>query len=84
MTLLLKSLGELKHNQKVCEIVADAPEDTHFCQIVDYNETIILLRKILPDNGDFDGYSIIFTGNVRTISWEGELLQQLEILLEDK
>lgn len=84
MSLLLKSLGELKHNRMVCEIMADAPEDRHFAQVVDYNETIALLRKIQPDNGEFDGYSIIFTGNIRTVSWEGELLQQLEILLEDK
>lgn len=84
MSLLLRSLGELKANQKVCEIFCDAPEDVIFCQIVDYNENITLMRKVQPDNGYFDGYTIIFTGNIRTISWEGELLQQLEILLGDK
>jgi hypothetical protein len=84
MSLLLRSLGELKNNNKVCEIVADAPEDVIFGQIADYNENISLLKKVRIDNGDFDGYSIIFTGNIRTITWEGELLQQLEILLEDK
>lgn len=84
MSIFLKTLSELKASQSICEITLDNPEDSFFCQIVDFNETLGFFRKILSDNGDFDGYSLIFLPNIRNIIWEGELLQQLEILLEDR
>lgn len=82
--ILLKTLSELKISKSICEITLDNPEDNFFCQIIDFNETLGLIRKILSDNGDFDGYSLIFLPNIRNIIWEGDLLQQLEILLEDR
>jgi hypothetical protein len=84
MSIFLKTLADLKLSQNICEITLDNPEDSFFCQIVDFNETLGFFRKILSDNGDFDGYSLIFLPNIRNIIWEGELLQQLEILLEDR
>jgi hypothetical protein len=84
MSILLQTLANLKSSQSLCEVSLDNPEDSFFCQIIDFNETLGLVRKILSDNGDFDGYSLIFLPNIRNIIWEGDLLQQLEILLEDR
>lgn len=84
MSILLKTLTDLKASQSLCEVSLDNPEDSFFCQIIDFNETLGLVRKILSDNGDFDGYSLIFLPNIHNIIWEGDLLQQLEILLEDR
>lgn len=84
MDLLLKTLTQLKTSQNICEITLDNPKDSFFCQIIDMNEMLGIVRKILSDNGEFDGYSLIFLPNIKNIIWEGELLQQLEILLEDR
>ncbi len=84
MSILLHTLTELKVSKNICEITLDNPEDNFFCQIIDFNETLGLIRKILPDNGEFDGYALIFLPNIKNVIWEGELLQQLEILLEDR
>ncbi len=84
MSILLKTLTDLKISKNICEVTLDNPQDSFFCQIIDFNETLGLFRKILSDNGDFDGYSLIFLPNIKNVIWEGELLQQLEILLEDR
>lgn len=84
MSILLRTLAELKASKNICEVTLDNPEDSFFCQIIDFNETLGLFRKILSDNGEFDGYSLIFLPNIKNVVWEGELLQQLEILLEDR
>ncbi len=84
MNILQKTLQELKASRSICEITLDNPQDNFFCQIIDLNETLGLVRKILSDNGEFDGYSLIFLPNIRNVIWEGDLLQQLEILLEDR
>ena len=84
MSLLEKTLQDLKNSRRICEITLDNPDDSFFCQVIDFNEIICLTHRILSDNGEFDGYSIVFLPNVKNIIWEGELLQQLEILLEDK
>jgi hypothetical protein len=84
VSILLKTLTDLKISKNICEVTLDNPQDSFFCQIIDFNETLGLFRKILSDNGDFDGYSLIFLPNIKNVIWEGELLQQLEILLEDR
>ena len=77
------TLNSLKESKKLAELSTENPDDFIFCQIIDYNDDFTLVRRIVTDNGQFDGYSLLFTGNIRTISWDGELLGQLEILLED-
>ena len=84
MSIIFQTLTNLKKSKSLCEIALDNPNDDFFCQVVDFNENLGLVRKILSDNGDFDGYSLIFLPNVRNIIWEGDLLHQLEILLEDR
>lgn len=84
MTILENVLFELKDSAKLAEVYVDNPEDDIYCQIIDFNEDFTLVRRILTDNGEFDGYSLLFTENIRTLSWEGEILGQLEILLEEK
>lgn len=83
MAILHSVIADLKKSKKLCVIHIDNPEDYIYSQIIDSNEDITLLRRIATDSGEFDGYSLIFTENIRTISWEGELLEQLEILLEE-
>lgn len=83
MSILLSSLQSLKDNQRLCEVISEAPDDLFFCQIVDFNEELTLVRRILSDNGEIDGYSLIFTANIKSLAWEGELLEQVEILLKD-
>ncbi len=84
LTILDKVLYDLKKSGKLAELYVESPDDSIYCQIIDSNEDFTLVRRILTDNGDFDGYSLLFTANIRTLSWEGELLEQLEILLEDR
>lgn len=81
--ILEGTLINLQESKKLAELTTENPSDIIFCQIIDFNEDFTLVRRILTDNGEFDGYSLLFTGNIRSISWDGELLEQLEILLED-
>ncbi|MDX1949434.1 MAG: hypothetical protein SFT90_02900 [Rickettsiales bacterium] len=83
-SILRKSLDSLKKSKNFCEISLEHPSDAFLCQILDVSEIMILARKILPDSGGFDGFSLLFYDNLATLSWEGELLEQLEILLEEK
>jgi len=83
LNILEETLLNLKKSNNLAELVTENPNDHIFCQVIDFNEDFTLVRRIVTDNGEFDGYSLIFTGNIKTISWSGELLEQLEILLED-
>jgi hypothetical protein len=84
ISLLQRSLKDIGKSKKLCEIEVEHPDDNFFCKIIDNNELMTLAHKILPDSGEFDGFSLLFTDNISTLSWEGELLEQLEILLEEK
>ncbi len=83
-SILYKSLDSLKKSRKFCEIAMEHPTESFFCQVLDVSDVMILTRKILPDSGGFDGFSLLFYDNLSTLSWEGDLLEQLEILLEEK
>lgn len=76
-------LHSLKESHELCDISMESPDDQFYSQIIDFNEFFVLVRRVLPDNGDVDGYSLLFKDLVRNISWEGELISQLKILLDD-
>lgn len=84
ISILDKTLLDLKKTRKLCEIKLDHPKETLFCHIIDSNELMTLAHKISPDTSGFDGFSLIFNDNIANVSWEGELLEQLEILLDEK
>ena len=84
MSILLNSLQQLKKTSKLCELSLEHPEDFIFCKIVDFNEDLTLVKRILSDSGESDGHSLIFTDNICNLGWEGELLIQLEILVNER
>jgi hypothetical protein len=84
MSILISSLNELQKSKKLCELLVENPDDFIFCQIIDFNEDFTLVKRILSDSGESDGYSMLFTDNIRNIAWEGELLLQLEILVNQR
>ncbi len=82
--LLNRILNDLKKTRKLCEIRLAHPKEILFGNIIDSNDLMTLIHKISPDTSGFDGFSLLFNDNITNIAWEGELLEQLEILLEEK